>query len=234
VIDVHGGPQAQAKKTYSGFRQYLASRGYVVLAPNVRGSTGYGKTYSSLDDLDLGGGPLKDVIACKRWLTENAGVDEHRIAIFGASYGGYMTLAAATFAPAEFAAHVDFFGISDFKSLLASYPAYWAAYSRFTYRKYGDPNNPEHALYQRERSPANFVDRIERPLLIVQGENDRRVPKDQSERIVNALRSRKVAVEYLPIPGEGHGFASSADRLQAYGAAARFLDRYLLRARDPQ
>lgn len=229
VLDIHGGPHQQAKRRFSGVRQYLVSKGYVVLVPNVRGSTGYGKTYTALDDLDLGGGPLKDVLACKRWLVENARVDKDRTAILGASYGGYMALAAATFAPEEFAAHVDYFGISDMKRLVESYPPYWAAYSPFTFRKWGDPKNPEHARYQRERSPIHFTDRIVRPLLVVQGENDKRVPRDQSDRLVDALRGRDVQVHYLVLPGEGHGFSSNASRLRAYEATDRFLDRYLLR-----
>lgn len=228
VIDVHGGPIAQAKRSFVGLRQYLVSKGYVVLVPNVRGSTGYGKTWTSLDDMDLGGGPLRDILACKRWLADYAGVDAERVGIMGASYGGYMALAAAAFHPTEFAAHVDHFGITDFKALVESYPPYWTAYSPFTFKKYGDPKNPEHAAYQRERSPLTHVQRIARPLLVVQGENDAKVPRDQSDRLVAAVRGRQVPVHYLVIPGEGHGFSKNANRLAAFEATDRFLDRYLL------
>jgi dipeptidyl aminopeptidase/acylaminoacyl peptidase len=227
VLDIHGGPNSQAKRRFSGIRQYLVSKGYAVLVPNVRGSTGYGKTYTSLDDLDLGGGPLKDVLACKRWLIDNAKADKDRVAILGASYGGYMSLAAAAFAPGELAAHVDYFGISDLKSLVESYPPYWKVYSPFTFKKYGDPANPEHARYQRERSPVHFTDRIVGPLLVVQGENDKRVRRDQSDRLVAALAGRGVPVHYLVLPGEGHGFSTNESRLKAYEATDRFLDRYL-------
>jgi dipeptidyl aminopeptidase/acylaminoacyl peptidase len=233
IIEVHGGPLAQSRRTYSGIRQYLVAKGCAVLVPNVRGSTGYGKRYAALDDMDLGGAPLKDVIAAKQWLISNANVDPDRVAIVGASYGGYMALAAAAFTPREFVAHVDFFGISDFRSLLASYPAYWAAYSSATYKKYGDPKNPAHAAYQHDRSPANFADRIERPLLVVQGENDHVVPKEQSESIVEKLKTRQVPVEYLLIPGEGHGFSTNESRIQAYEAMDRFLDRFLAEAGAP-
>jgi dipeptidyl aminopeptidase/acylaminoacyl peptidase len=227
VIDVHGGPNAQSKRRFSGLRQYLVSKGYAVLAPNVRGSTGYGKTYARMDDLDLGGAPLQDLLACKRWLAANARVDGSRVAVLGASYGGYMALAAAAFTPEEFAAHVDYFGISDFKSLVESYPPYWAVYSPFTFRKYGDPKNPEHARYQHDRSPIHFTDRVRRPLLVVQGENDPRVKRDQSDRLVAALAGREVPVHYLMLPGEGHGFSRNASRLRAWEATDRFLDRYL-------
>jgi dipeptidyl aminopeptidase/acylaminoacyl peptidase len=228
VIDVHGGPNAQATRAFSGVRQYLLSKGYVVLVPNVRGSTGYGKTYAALDNLDLGGGPLQDILACKRWLSSNAGVDGARVAVMGASYGGYMALAAAAFAPEEFAAHVDYFGISDLKSFVESFPPYWAVYSPFAHQKYGNPKDPAHARYQHERSPLNFVERMRRPLLVVQGANDAQVRKDQSDRLVKALEGRDVPVYYLVIPGEGHGFSKATSRLRAYEATDRFLDRHLL------
>ena len=154
VIDVHGGPNWQAQRVFSRIRQYLLSKGYAVLAPNVRGSTGYGKTWARLDDLDLGGGPLRDVVACKRWLVEHARVAADKVVVMGASYGGYMALAAATLTPTEFAANVDYFGISDLKSLVESFPPYWAAQAAFVYQKFGDPKNPAHAAYQHDRSPA--------------------------------------------------------------------------------
>jgi dipeptidyl aminopeptidase/acylaminoacyl peptidase len=149
------------------------------------------------------------------------------VAIMGASYGGYMSLAAAAFTPGEFAAHVDFFGIADLKSFVTALPAYWAVYSPYTYRKYGDPKNPAHAKYQFERSPLNFVDRIDGPLLVVQGENDPQVRRDQSDRLVEALRARGKPVQYLLLPGEGHGFSAATSRLAAYEAMDRFLDEHL-------
>jgi dipeptidyl aminopeptidase/acylaminoacyl peptidase len=227
VIDVHGGPTAQSRREFDRMRQYLVSKGYVVLVPNVRGSTGYGKSYMRLDSLDLGGGPLKDVLYCKRWLLKQANVDPEKVVVLGGSYGGYMALAAATFAPTEFAANVDYFGVSDLKSLVESFPPYWAAFASFIYQKFGDPKNPEHAKYQHDRSPANFVDKIARPLLVVQGERDARVKKDQSDRIVSELKQRNVPVHYLVLADEGHGFSKNESYLSAYGATDRFLDRYL-------
>jgi dipeptidyl aminopeptidase/acylaminoacyl peptidase len=147
--------------------------------------------------------------------------------VMGGSYGGYMALAAATFTPGEFAAQVDYFGVSDLKSLVESFPPYWAAFATYIYRKFGDPANPEHVQYQHDRSPLNFVDRIVTPLLVVQGENDARVRMDQSERIVEALRARDVPVHYLLIPGEGHGFSKNENMLAAYQLTDRFLDRYI-------
>src|SRR5262245_1782497 len=229
VIDIHGGPTSQSVRVFRPFTQYLVSKGYVVLVPNVRGSVGYGKTYTSLDNKDFGGGPLKDVLACKTWLVNNAHVDPDRVAVMGQSYGGYMTLAAATFTPTAFAAHVDLFGISDLKSLVEGFPVYWESAMAYIYRKFGNPNDSADAAYQRERSPLFFADRIQRPLLVIQGENDPRVKKDQSDRLVEAVRQRGVPVEYLVIEGEGHGFSKNENQLRAMEAVDRFLDRYLTR-----
>ncbi len=228
VLDIHGGPTSQSLRNFRPFTQYLVSKGYVVLVPNVRGSTGYGKTYMSLDNKDFGGGPLKDVLACKAWLIANAQVDPHHVAIMGESYGGYMTLAAATFAPKEFAAHVDLFGVVDLKSLVESFPTYWASSATYIYQKFGNPNDPKDAQYQHDRSPLYFADRIERPLLVIQGANDARVRKDQSDRLVEAVRRSGVPVEYLVIEGEGHGFSSTENNLRALEAADRFLDKHVI------
>jgi dipeptidyl aminopeptidase/acylaminoacyl peptidase len=227
VIDVHGGPTAQSRREFSGVRQYFLSKGYVMLVPNVRGSTGYGKSYTRLDNRDLGGGPLKDVIACKEWLAKQANVDEKRVVVMGGSYGGYMALAAATFAPTEFAALVDFFGVSDLKTLVESFPAYWAPFAGSIYRKFGNPKDPNDTRYQHDRSPANYVDKIVRPLLVVQGDRDARVKKDQSDRIVEALAKRKVPVHYLVLKDEGHGFSKTESIIQSYRATDRFLDKYI-------
>jgi dipeptidyl aminopeptidase/acylaminoacyl peptidase len=227
VIDVHGGPTAQSRRDFSRFRQYLVSKGFVVLVPNVRGSTGYGKTWTRRDNLDLGGGPLKDVVACKRYLVKEAHVAADKVVVMGGSYGGYMALAAATFTPDEFAANVDYFGVSDLKSLVESFPAYWATAASYIYKKFGDPKNPADTAYQHDRSPIFFTDKIKRPLLVVQGDKDARVKADQSERIVAALKKRQVPVHYLVLTGEGHGFTKNENYLKAYEMTDRFLDRYV-------
>lgn len=227
LIDVHGGPTSQSRKTFSAFRQYLVSKGYAVLVPNVRGSTGYGKSYTRLDNLDLGGGPLKDVVACKRWLVANAGVANDKVVVFGGSYGGYMALAAEAFTPDEFAANVDFFGVSDLRTLVESFPPYWASMSSFIFQKFGDPKNPAHARYQHDRSPIHFVSQMKKPLLVVQGDKDARVKKDQSDRIVAGLSAQKVPVHYLVLENEGHGFTKTENNLKALDLTDRFLDRYL-------
>jgi dipeptidyl aminopeptidase/acylaminoacyl peptidase len=228
IILVHGGPIAQARRAFSQFGQYVVSKKYALLIPNVRGSTGYGKTWTKLDNKDLGGGPLKDVVACKWWLVANANVPDDKVAVMGGSYGGYMALVAEAFAPDEFGANVDLFGISDFKSLMESFPPYWSSEAEAIYRKFGDPKDPKDAQYQHDRSPIFFVDRMTKPLFVAQGDHDPRVRKDQSDRIVEALRKKGVPVEYLVLENEGHGFSRTESALRTYQSADSFLDRYLL------
>ena len=228
VIDVHGGPNSQSHRDFSRMRQYLVSKGYAVLVPNVRGSTGYGKTWAKLDDKDLGGSPLQDVVACKKYMVEHANVASDKVAVMGGSYGGYMALAAATFTPNEFAANIDYFGISDIKSLVEGFPAYWSMGIQTIYKKWGDPKNPNDAAYQHDRSPIYYVDQVTKPLLVVQGEKDPRVKMAQSEQMVAALRKRNIPVTYLLLKNEGHGFSQSANSLAVYKLAERFLDRYVL------
>jgi len=228
VIDVHGGPTGQSKRDFSTIRQYLLSKGYVVLVPNVRGSTGYGKTWTRLNNHDIGGGPLRDVVACKKYMVANAHVASDEVAVMGGSYGGYMALAAATFAADEFAANVDFFGVSDLKSLVESFPPYWAAASAEIYVKFGDPKNPADATYQHDQSPIYFMDRVKHPLLVVQGDKDARVKKDQSDHMVDGLRARGIQVPYLVLQNEGHGFTRQESYIKAYGITDRFLDRYVV------
>ncbi len=227
IIDVHGGPTAQSRRSFGPPRQYFVSKGYAVLVPNVRGSTGYGKSYTKLDNLDLGGGPLQDVVACKRWLTQKANVAADKVVVMGGSYGGYMALVAEAFAPDEFVANVDYFGVSDLKTLVESFPPYWASASGSIYQKFGDPKNPAHAKYQHDRSPIHFIDAMKRPLLVVQGDKDARVKKDQSDRIVEGLKRRNVPVHYLVLENEGHGFTKTENNLRAMRLTDRFLDRYV-------
>src|SRR5207244_3268375 len=134
-----------------------------------------------------GGAALKDVVYCKRWLQKEANVDD-RVVVWGESFGGYMALAAAAFTPTEFAANIDFFGLSDLQAFVERLPPSLVASATLLTSKFGDPKNPEHARYRRERSPIFHVDQVQRPVLVVQGDNDPRVPKDQSDRMVAALR----------------------------------------------
>jgi dipeptidyl aminopeptidase/acylaminoacyl peptidase len=138
-----------------------------------------------------------------------------------------MALVAASFTPSEFAANVDFFGVSDLKTLVESFPPYWTADAEYIYKKFGNPKDPADAAYQHDRSPVHFVDKIVRPLLVVQGDRDARVRKDQSDRIVEQLKKRTVPVHYLVLKDEGHGFSRTESIVATYRLTDRFLDRYL-------
>ena len=227
IIEVHGGPMYQETKHFSPLRQYFVNHGYVVLVPNVRGSTGYGKTYHQLDDRDWGGAPLKDVIYGKKYLTTLNYVDTAKVVIYGGSYGGYMVLAALSFAPTEFAAGVDEVGPSNLLTLLASVPAYWEPYRKYLYREVGDPVKDKKLL--EERSPLNYADRIAKPLFVIQGAHDPRVKQAESDRIVEAARKNDVPVEYMLFPDEGHGLRKTENRIRAYTAVSAFLDKYILK-----
>ena len=226
IIDVHGGPRAVAARVQPHSP-----------VPRVEGLRGARSERARLHGLRqdvhearrprLRRRPLQDVVACKKWLVANANVDASKVVVIGGSYGGYMALAAATFTPTEFAANIDYFGISDLKSLVESFPPYWAATAGYVYKKFGDPTSPADAKYQHDRSPVNFIDQVSRPLLVVQGDHDARVKKDQSDRIVAELQKRNVPVHYLVLANEGHGFSKAENNLAAYRATDRFLDRYV-------
>jgi dipeptidyl aminopeptidase/acylaminoacyl peptidase len=225
VVEVHGGPGGQSVPTYNPLSQYLANNGYVVLRVNNRGSSGYGKTFFAADDRKHGREPLWDCLAAKKYLASLGYVDTARVAILGGSYGGYMTLAALTFAPTRFAAGVDIFGVSNWVRTLQSIPPYWEAQRQSLYQEIGDPNTQAEQL--RAISPLFHASKIERPLLVIQGANDPRVIKPESDDIVKAVQQKGGAVEYVVFEDEGHGFAKRANEQRAYEATLSFLNKYL-------
>ena len=209
-------------------RQYLVSKGYVVLVPNVRGSTGYGKTYMRLDNKDLGGGPLKDVVACKKWLIKKAHADANKVVVMGGSYGGYMALAAATFVPNEFAANVDFFGVSDLKTLVESFPPYWACGRRVHLQEVRRSEGSRRRQVP-ARSLADALRRQDRPAAARRAGRSRRAREEGSVGPHRRRRceQRKVPVHYLVLTDEGHGFSRTESIKAAYSATDRFLDKYI-------
>lgn len=225
VVWVHGGPGGQTRVGYSSFVQYLVNHGYAVLAVNNRGSTGYGKRFYGLDDMRHGEDDLRDCIEGKNWLAATGYVDPERIAIAGGSYGGYMALAALTFAPEEFAAGVDIFGISNWIRTLESIPPWWENYRKALYRELGNPETDRE--YLRKISPLFHADNIVRPLMVIQGANDPRILKIESDEIVEAARKNGVDVEYLVFEDEGHGFMKKENQIEGYRAIRLFLDRHL-------
>ncbi|MCB9367272.1 MAG: S9 family peptidase [Calditrichaeota bacterium] len=224
VIEVHGGPMAQAKPSYSPWIQYLVSRGFIVAVPNVRGSTGYGKSFYLADDQRWGEDPLWDVVELKRYIAdEYPEADTSKTVIWGGSYGGYMTLAAMTFTPEEFALGMDWVGPSNLFTLLESVPPYWRPYQTYFHQEIGNPDSPEDSARMYRQSPVNFADRIVRPLLIVQGRHDPRVKVAESEQIVDAARKNGKQVEYMIFEDEGHGLRKRDNKLQAYHAMYDFM-----------
>ncbi|MDD3642436.1 MAG: S9 family peptidase [Candidatus Krumholzibacteria bacterium] len=225
VVYVHGGPGGQSKVVYSSVIQYLVNHGYAVLAVNNRGSSGYGKEFFSLDDRRHGEDDLRDCIEGKNWLGSTGKVDPDRVAILGASYGGYMVLAALAFAPEEFAAGVDMFGISNWVRTLESIPPYWESYRKALYRELGDPATDREYLMR--ISPLFHADRIVRPLMVLQGANDPRVLRVEADEIVEAARTNGVEAEYIVFDDEGHGFLKKKNKIEGYRAVRKFLDRHL-------
>jgi len=222
IVSVHGGPEGQEQPSFSAIYQYFLSRGYAILAPNVRGSTGYGKTYTHLDDVRKREDSVKDLAAAVEWLKTQGRADPRHIAVMGGSYGGYMTLAAITLYPDLWAAAVDTVGIANFESFLKNTSGYRRKLREVEY------GSLEHDLdFLRTISPLSRVARIKTPLMIIAGKNDPRVPYTEAEQMVRALRDRNAIVEYKLFEDEGHGVAKLSNRLIVYPLMAGFLDRYM-------
>ncbi len=222
VIIVHGGPEGQSRPEFDAVVQYLVARGYAVLKPNVRGSTGYGYEYQSLDDVRLRMDSVTDLEHAVFWLRESGIADPKRIAVMGGSYGGFMVLSAITTYPDLWAVAVDIVGIANFVTFLEN-TGPWRRKLREA--EYGSLEQDREFLEQ--ISPIHQVDRITSPLFVVHGANDPRVPVGEAEQIVAALRARNVPVEYMRFEDEGHGLVKRSNRLIAYPAIARFLDVYM-------
>ena len=225
LVWVHGGPGGQTRKGYGALMQYLSNHGYVILGINNRGSSGYGKTFYAADDRKHGREPLWDCVEGKKYLASLPYVDPARIGIIGGSYGGYMVLAALAFQPQEFQAGVDSFGISNWVRTLESIPPYWESFRQALYQEIGDPKTDLEQL--KAISPLFHADKIRKPLLVLQGANDPRVIKSESDDIVAEVRKNGVPVEYVVFPDEGHGFTKKANEIRAWSTVLRFLDEHL-------
>ncbi len=221
VVVLHGGPEGQSDRSFSPVVQALAARGYAVVVPNVRGSTGYGKHYYGLDDTTRRLDSVRDLAAVHGWL-EEAGLDPARAALWGVSYGGYLVLAGCAFQPDVWVAGVDIAGISDLVTFLERTADYRRAHRE---REYGSLDTDREFLAS--ASPLRRVEQIRAPLFVVHGANDPRVPLNEAEQLVAALRMGDVACELLVYGDEGHGLAKLVNRLDAYSRAIAFLDRVL-------
>jgi len=225
VLSIHGGPEAQERPQYmySGFYQYLASRGIAVLATNIRGSTGYGKSYQKLIHRDWGGDELKDLEHAAKWLQAQDWVDSDRMGVYGGSFGGFATLSCMSRLPEYWAVGVDLVGPSNLVTFAKAVPPTWR---RMMAKWVGDPE--EDADFLMERSPITYVDQIRAPLFVIQGANDPRVVKPESDQIVERLRQRGVDVRYDVYEDEGHGFTKRENELKAMRDMAEFLEAHLL------
>ncbi len=227
VVVPHGGPWARDDWGYDSIAQFLANRGYAVLQPNFRGSTGFGKRFLDAGNLEWGQKMQDDLTWGVKHLVEKGVVDRRRVAIMGGSYGGYATLAGLTFTPDVYAAGVSIVGPSNLITLLESIPPYWEQARKLFHVRMGDPTTPEGKAQLERQSPLNSAGKIASPLLVIQGANDPRVKKAESDQIVIALRDRGFPVEYLVAPDEGHGFARPVNNMAMFAAAEKFLAAHL-------
>jgi dipeptidyl aminopeptidase/acylaminoacyl peptidase len=227
VVVPHGGPWARDAWGYDSIAQFLANRGYAVLQPNFRGSTGYGRQFLDAGNKQWGEKMQDDITWGVKHLIAQGTADPQRIGIFGGSYGGYATLAGVAFTPDLYAAAVSVVGPSNLITLLNAIPPYWEAGRKMFMERLGDLGTPEGRAQLERQSPLHSADKIKAPLLVIQGANDPRVNKAESEQIVVALRDRGSAVEYILAPDEGHGFARPVNNMAAFAAAEQFLAKHL-------
>ncbi|OEG00244.1 peptidase S9 [Vulcanibacillus modesticaldus] len=217
----HGGPQHAERKFFRGLFQFLLGRGYTIFAPNFRGSTGYGATFTKLVEGDWGEGPRLDCIAGIEWLFENKISKRDKLFIMGGSYGGYMTLLLAGRHPEYFRAAIDIFGPSNLFTFINSVPEHWKPIMK---QWLGDPVEDKERLTK--DSPITYLDQMTKPLLVIQGANDPRVVKAESDQIVAALKKKGVEVEYLVLEDEGHGFSKKENEYKTYRLILDFLERH--------
>ena len=227
VLLVHGGPWARDIWALSSTHQWLANRGYAVLSVNFRGSTGLGKRFLNAANLEWGGKMHDDLIDAVDWAIARGVADPKRVAIYGASYGGYSALVGATFTPEKFACAIDLFGISNLVTFMNAIPPYWKPWQALWKARMGDYTTEAGRRFLQERSPLNRADRIVRPLLIGQGVNDVRVKPSESDQIVAAMRERGVPVTYVFYSDEGHGFGRVENRRSFTAVVEAFLARHL-------
>ncbi|HXL45692.1 MAG TPA: S9 family peptidase [Candidatus Binatia bacterium] len=227
VLLVHGGPWARDIWALSSTHQWLANRGYAVLSVNFRGSTGLGKRFLNAANLEWGGKMHDDLIDAVDWAIARGVADPKRVAIYGASYGGYSALVGATFTPEKFACAIDLFGISNLVTFMNAIPPYWKPWQALWKARMGDYTTEAGRRFLQERSPLNRADRIVRPLLIGQGVNDVRVKPSESDQIVAAMRERGVPVTYVFYSDEGHGFGRVENRRSFTAVVEAFLAKHL-------
>jgi dipeptidyl aminopeptidase/acylaminoacyl peptidase len=222
IVNPHGGPESQTRPSFNAIYQYFLQHGYAILAPNVRGSTGYGTAYLNLDNTTRRMDSVADLAHAAYWLRDHKKGDPKRLIVYGGSYGGFMVLSSVTTYPDLWAAGIDVVGIANWVTFLENTGPYRRANRE---AEYG--NLREHRAFLEKISPINHVDKIRCPMMVIHGGNDPRVPVGEAEQIVAALKKRGVPVEYLRYEDEGHGLVKLKNRLDAYSKMVAFLERYL-------
>ena len=222
IVYVHGGPTAQTMNTFNRFVQYMANQGYLVIAPNYRGSTGYGKEFQQANLFDMGGGDLQDVLSAADWIKQTGYVDPKKLILMGGSYGGYLTMMGVTKAPDVWAAGIP---IVPFVNWFTEIKNEDPVLQQSDLATMGDLDKNK-ALYE-DRSPINFVDKIKAPLYLLAGGNDPRCPKTEAQQVVDAIKKRGGVVEYKVYENEGHGFARVEHQIDAYKRVADFLKAHV-------
>ena len=231
MVWVHGGPGGQSRVGFSNSIQYFVNQGYAVLAVNNRGSSGYGKEFYKMDNRDHGNGDLKDCVWGKKWLASQDYIDTSAIVIYGGSYGGCMVLNALCKYPDEFKAGVDLFGVANWLRTLRSIPPYWESFRKALYDEMGDPETAD-SVRLKEASGLFNYQKINKPLIVLQGANDVRVLKVESDEIVEGVKKNGVPVEYVVFPDEGHGFVKKENQITATRKTLEFLNKHL-KPKDP-
>jgi dipeptidyl aminopeptidase/acylaminoacyl peptidase len=222
VLSFHGGPEGQERPSFRSDYQALLSRGIAVLAPNVRGSAGFGKRFVNLDNGALRRDGVRDIEACLDYVVKAGVADPKRIGIMGGSYGGYMVMAGLTQYPDRFAAGANLFGVVNFATFFKHTEPWMAAISKV---EYGDPD--KEAALLRELSPIHKVDEVQAPTLVLHGANDTNVPVVEAEQVVESLKRRSVPVDYVLFPDEGHGFRKTPNRIRSTVSIVRWFEKYL-------
>ena len=226
LVWVHGGPGGQSRIGYRALIQYLVNHGYAILAVNNRGSSGYGKTFYSLDDLNHGEDDLQDCVWGKKWLQDQDYINPDKIGIIGGSYGGFMTMAAMTFEPEEFKVGVNIYGVTNWIRTLRSIPAYWESTRESLYKEMGNPYT-EDSLRLYNISPLFHAKNIKNPVMVLQGANDPRVLQIESDEMVQEARDAGAYVEYVLFEDAGLGFIKKEQQIEGYEKILTFLENYL-------
>ncbi|HEU4416284.1 MAG TPA: S9 family peptidase [Candidatus Angelobacter sp.] len=221
IVSIHGGPTSQTMNSFNRGTQYLVNQGYFVIAPNYRGSTGYGKEFQDADLFDMGGGDLEDVLSAAEWIKKTGFIDPKKLVVMGGSYGGYLTMMAVTKAPNQWAAGVPIVPFVNWFTEIQNEDPLLREYDMATM---GDPMKDTARL--KDRSPIYFVDQIKAPLLLLAGGNDPRCPKTEAEQVANAIKKHNGVVELKVYENEGHGFAKLENQIDSFTRIAEFLKKY--------